>query len=194
MKHGDKYRSHYGRGNSVQPVNIQKATLYALRRHEFDATMCMGRWVAQWREAGTLSALLMDERVLEQTARRNYVIYSGTDKYAKPLFIYDEHAALWFENTDILYGKVTTRQRKRMRPAGEVHKFDNLTMEAIALWGFAHVAKRRMDRKQDWRAELRSMLDRIHNKQLGGWSVDIATNRRISAELWRLKHVVNNNQ
>lgn len=187
-----KYDSPYGKDSAlVQLVNIQKAAQFAAHRRAFDASMCMARWVSQFHCVDNVHGWTV-EAVWEQTTRRNYVIYSGTSKYAKPLFVFDEHAVLWFENTDTLYGKVTTRQRKRLRPAGDIHKFDSLTVEAISLWGFAEVAKRRMDRKRDWRTELRSMLDKVQGNWGGDWAVNVQLQKKMfNADEWRMKHVIN---
>lgn len=183
MKHGDKYRSPHETGVHVQSVNMQKAVQCAAAKLAFDASQCMARWLTQYQPAAKvpLLQLLSDEEVLKPSVHRSYVIYTGTF-YGKPLFVWDESSQLWFENSDWLYGKITTRQRKRMRPQCEVHKFDTLTMEAIVIWGFGYVAKARMDRKRDWQDELRSMIDRI-----------CATRdfRRDLAYQWRSRHVIN---
>jgi hypothetical protein len=169
-RHGDK-------GVHVQYVNIQRAAQLAALRCPFAANMCMARWEPQMR---TLVSIPLNELLnrqihgiqksdlIETNGQRSYVIYTGSTEAAYvPLFVWDDGSELWFENADPVYGKITTRQRKRMRPQGEVHRFDTLTMRVIAVWGFRQVSKVRLERKRDWQTELRGMLDRVTSKARG---------------------------
>lgn len=186
-----KYGSNYGKpgGPVTQVVNLQRAAHCVAMRQPFEANQCKGLWVQQrlpYRE-------LHDELISEITVRRNYVVYSGVTDYALPLFVYDEFAEAWFENTDDLYGNITTKQRRRLRPAGhEVHPFDNVTLHAISQFGYAHVAKLRLERKsskRSWQDELRAYVS-ANGSSTGRWSSPHPTMQELINE-WRKKHIVN---
>ena len=192
-RRNDKYGSQYGKGGTVPPVvNLAKAALFVARKAPFEASLCCGCWVTQVMPMDDYP--LNDEVVIRVDTRRSYIVYTGTPEHRYPLFVYDEHAAVWFENTDSLYGTITTKQRKRLRPNAETTKFDATTVEAIARYGFAHVAKLRLQRKgkRSWQDELRSYMSAYAygGTITGRMSGKSKTAQQIIDE-WRAKHVVN---
>lgn len=186
-----KYGSHYGRPGETVPqvVNLQRAAHCVAMRQPFEANQCKGLWVQQrmpYRE-------LHDELISEITARRNYIVLTGSTDYSLPLFVYDQFAEAWFENSDSLYGSTTTKQRKRLRPQGEVHEFDNVTLHAISQFGYAHVAKLRLERKgkRPWQEELRAYVSAHGGTATGRWNANVHPTMQELVREWRKKHVVN---
>jgi hypothetical protein len=179
-----KYGSPYAKGETPMPlVNLQQAQHYVAARRPFDASMCCGRRVPQINHETMVS--LMDETVMEMTTHHNYVVYTGTPEHQFPLFVYDEFAEAWFENTNSLYGAVTTKQRKRLRPHGEVHVLDNSELNAVALYGYTQVAKLRLANqraKRPWQDELRSFMSRSSAPK---------AMKAQALEQWRKRHVIN---
>ena len=176
----------------MQLVNLHKASVCVAGKRPFDANQCFARWVQQ--VVQNLELSVHDEVLSTISERRNYIVYSGHADTALPLplFVYDEFAAAWFENTDMLYGGITTKQRKRLRPAAEVHRHDDLTVRAIARFGYAHVAKLRLERKgkRPWQDELRAFMSRYGGTVTGRTFSSRYTPEELLAQ-WRVKHVRN---
>lgn len=181
-----KYGSSYGAGGIgkvPQVVNIAKAALCVANKQPFNGNQCHALWVIQ-------SPPLSNGWVVDPThpipeVHKNYVVYTGTPEHAYPLFVYDSKAGMWFEATENLYGSITARQRKRLRPMGEIHTFDAETVDFIAQTGFAHVAKMRLQRQTTWQQELRNYLASVRATK------DAWGKRSFVLEEWRKLHIVN---
>lgn len=182
-------------------VNLAKAALYVRHRTPFDGGGCFARKTMQTQRLGGYR--IHDETTLMPTMHTNYVVYSGEYRpgmpnqhasCAVPLFVYDEHAAMWFENSDPIWGKSTTRQRMRLRPPGEIHTFQTEVIECIAQWGFAEVARTRMSNQRNWRDELRGYLALARGKQTDSWrdAYNKRMDREVNTLVWRDLHVLNN--
>jgi hypothetical protein len=184
-----KYGSSYGAGGvgkMPQVVNMAKAVHCVAMKQPFTGNNCHALWVIQ----APMVPYMSGERVMPTEIHRNYVVYTGTPEHAFPLFVYDDKAGIWCENEDNLYGSITARQKTRLRPMGEIHTFDAQTVDLIAQAGFAYVAKLRLERKDDWRKELRRLLA-IAKGGKAAWNMqqDFVIEDLIAE--WRKKHVVN---
>jgi hypothetical protein len=186
-----KYGSSYGAGGvgkMPQTVNMAKAVLCVAGKQPFSGNNCHARWVVQM--PPITDGWIINHNLLPKTPlpkaeiNKNYVVYTGTPEHAFPLFVYDSKADIWCENEDDLYGSITAYQRKRLRPQGEIHIFDAETVDFIAQAGFAHVAKMRLQRKDDWRKTLRGYLASIEHTKIA-WS------RRATLDDWRKLHIIN---
>lgn len=180
-----KYGSTYGAGGvgkMPQVVNIAKAALCVANKQPFDGNQCHARWVIQ--SPPLVYGTIIEQPTTNMEIHKNYVVYTGTPEHPFPLFVYDDKAGMWFENTDSLYGAITTRQRTRLRPMGEIHPFDAETVDFIAQMGFAHVAKMRLQRQTSWQRELRGYLASVK-------ATKIAWSNRPTLDDWRKMHIIN---
>ena len=151
MRSDKKYSSTYGRPpapDTVVPrVNMEVAMQAVRNKLAFDSSTCYARWMMQ---TILLSQEQMRERILNKGPwpkdKRNYVVYTGVH-HPVPLFIYDADSDLWFEQQGIIFGRITTQARKRLRPATTTMLVDEPTMTILRIYGYRQYALSKLNRK-----------------------------------------------